>query len=435
MPSISALQARQILDSRGLPTIECTIWLDTGVAVTTSLPTGTSKGKYEAVELRDGDATKFNGKGVLQAVELLNSTIGPQLVGKDPLNQASLDQELLALDGTPNKAKIGANTLMAASQAILKAGAASLNQPLYYYIQQSFQLTPSLDIPTCIYTMINGGQHGADNLDIQEFELIPASYLDFQASLEMAVTLFERLGQVLVTKGAIHSVGLVGGYAPHLFNNTDAFEIQVETIKASPYTFAQDVFFGVDMAASSLYQGGKYRLKDKSQPFSSTDLLEYYKTMKTLYHAFYFEDPFHEDDIASWKSLTAEFKDTAMIVGDGLLATNQARLTQAIAEGWCNAILVKPNEVGTVSETLAIIKAAKEAGWQVVMSHRGGETNDSFIADFAVGVGAEYDKFGPPNRCELVEKYNRLWQIYTEISALQAAPTVQTADNEGPQIP
>lgn len=429
MATIQGIQAREILDSRGVPTVECMLWLDSGIVVTSSVPSGTSKGKYEAVELRDQDDTHFNGLGVLTAVDHINTIIAPQLIGQDPQQQATLDQKLIELDGTPNKSNLGANAILAVSQAILKAAALVANVPLYYYIFQAYKLTPSLGIPTCIYTVINGGQHGADNLDIQEFQLIPASHLDFMSSLNLATTLFKRLGEVLVAKGAIHSVGLVGGYAPNLFNNTDAFEILVETIKASPYTFAQDVFFGVDMAAAEFHQGGKYRLKDKSQPFTASELIEYYKSMRTLFHVFYIEDPFDDDDLTSWKTLTTELHDNSLIVGDSILATNQTKVATAVAEKWCNSILIKPNQVGTISETIEVIKTAREAGWQIVMSHRSGETNDSFIADFAVGVGADYVKFGPPNRGERVEKYNRLLAINKELNAATQTSASATATN------
>ncbi len=419
MPTIQHIFAREILDSRGIPTVECRLWLDTGVSVVTSVPAGTSKGKYEAVELRDNDPNRMLGRGTLQAVQNINTIIAPQMLGKDPIQQQELDQLLIELDGTPNKAKLGANSILAVSQAVLKAGAAASGYPLYYYIQQKYQLTTHLGIPTCIYSLINGGEHGADNLDIQEFQIIPASFLDYTASLNMAAVLFQRLEEVLIAKNAIHSVGLLGGFAPNLYSNTDALEILVETIKTSPYTLAQDLFFGVDVAATEFYEAGKYRLKDKSQPYSSQELIEYYKSMRSLYHVFYIEDPFHEDDTKSWKALTADLHDTTLIVGDNLLVTNKEKTQLAINEQLCNGLLVKPNQVGTISETMDVIKLARGAGWQIIMSHRSGETSDDLIADLAVGVGAEYAKFGPPNRGERVEKYNRLSQIYSELQNFQ----------------
>lgn len=423
MASIQGLQAREILDSRGIPTVECTLWLDSGVVVSASVPGGTSKGKYEASELRDAQPERMMGQGVLQAVNNVNTIIAPLLIGRDPNTQAEIDQLLIATDGTEQKTKLGCNAILAASLCVAKAAAASQGIPLYQFFMQLSQLTDTLAIPTCIYTLINGGEHGADNLDIQEFQIVPASYLDFTSSLNMGVSLYHQLEEVLISKGAIHSVGLVGGFTPNLYNNTDAFELLVETTKASPYTFAQDLFFGVDMAASSLHRDGRYHLKDKAQPYTSQDLFDYYAMLRNVYQVFSIEDPFHDDDWKSWQSLTADLGQTTTIVADSFLATNLKRVEKAIAEKACNAISVKPNEVGTISETIEVIKRAKAAGWQIVMSHRSGETNDDAIADLAVGVGADYCKFGPPQRGERVAKYNRLLQIDLELRYYQNQST------------
>lgn len=419
MATIAGVYAREILDSRGIPTIECALWLDTGAVVATSVPTGTSVGKYEALELRDNDPNRMLGKGVLNAVSNVNTVIGPQLIGKDPTNQTEIDQLMVDLDGTDNKSKLGANAILAVSQAVLKAGAISLNVPLYYYIEQKYQLTQSLKIPSCVYSMINGGEHGAGNLDIQEFQIIPASHINFRKSLEMAVELYQKIEEILVLKGAIHSTGIVGGFTPNLYSNTDVFEILIETIKTSQYTFAQDLFFGVDVSAHSLFDAGKYKLKDKSQPYTSEELFDFYKQIRNLYHVFYIEDPYQEDDIAAWQKLTKELGETTKIVGDSFLATNKEKTQKAIAEQSCNTLLVKPNQTGTISETIEVIKLARDAGWQIIMSHRSGETNDDFIADFAVGTGSDYTKFGPPNRGERTAKYNRLLQIDFEIQQSQ----------------
>ncbi len=425
MPTIQNIFAREILDGRGQPTIECSIWLDNGVYAVTSAPSGTSVGKYEALDLRDQEQ-RMLGMGVTKAVNNVNTLIAPALKGKDPSEQQAIDDALIALDGTEKRTKLGGNAMIAVSQAVMKAAALSAGLPLYYYIWQKYQLTPSLNIPACIYTMINGGSHGATNLDFQEFQIVPASHLDFIQSLEMASLLFQKLEEVLIAKGAIHSVGLDGGYAPNLYNNTDAFEILIETIKNSPYTYIQDLFFGVDVAASEFFNAGKYNLKDKSQPYSPRELVEYYKNMRKLYHVFAIEDPFQEDDWQSWKELTTELGETSIIIGDNLLVGNKTRTQKAIQEKACNAILVKPNQVGTLSETIEVIKLAQGAQWQVAVSHRSGETNDDFIADFAVGVGANYVKFGPPNRGERIAKYNRLLQVYYELQNYQqqaAGPT------------
>lgn len=420
MSVIKGVYAREILDSRGFPTVECTVWTDTGIVVTSSVPSGTSKGKYESVDLRDNDPNRMQGRGVLQAVNNVNTVLAPLMIGRDPTSQADIDQALIEADGTENKSHLGANALLSVSLAVCRAGAASLGLSVYQYLLQQYKLAETPQIPTCIFTLINGGAHGADNLDIQEFQVIPASHLDYQSALNLGTTLYQKLEEVLISKGAIHSVGLVGGFTPNLYNNTDAFELLVETTKASPFTFAQDLFFGVDMAASALFQGGKYLLKDKSQPYSSKELFEFYTQLRNLYQVFYLEDPFQDDDWASWKQLTADLGATTAIVGDSFLVTNKARVEKAIAERACNSIAVKPNEVGTLSETIEVIKLAKTAGWQVVMSHRSGETNDDIVADLAVGLGADYCKFGPPNRGERIAKYNRLSQIYQEITMAAA---------------
>lgn len=412
MPTISAVFAREILDARGVPTVQCQVWLDSGAFVSSSVPSGTSKGKYEALEVRDNDPLRYFGKGVLQAVANINDTIAPQLIGKDPTDQDGIDQLMIELDGTDNKSNLGANAILSVSNAVMEAGATASGLQLYDYIQQKYQLTEQSSIPTCIYGLINGGEHGADNLDIQEFQIIPASHLPFPTSITMAATLFKKLEEVLMSKGAIHSIGLSGGFAPNLYNNTDAFEILIETIKVSPYTFAQDVFFGVDMSASSFFEAGKYSLKDQSQPYSPEDLMEYYKVLRQKYHVFYIEDPFQEDDWKSWSRMTEEIGQTTTIAGDDLLATNQEKISQAINKNACNAVTIKPNQVGTMTETLQVVKQARDAGWQIIVSHRSGETNDTFIADLAVGVGADYARFGPPNRGERVAKYNRFSEIY-----------------------
>jgi enolase len=430
MSVIQGVFAREVLDSRGIPTIECFVWLDTGHVVSSTAAAGTSVGKHEALELRDNDPNRMAGKGVLTAVNNINQTIAPQLIGKDPTNQVEIDQLIISLDGTESKSNLGANALIAVSQAVLKAGAAVIGVPLYRYVQRLAQNQNELFIPNCIYTMINGGAHGADNLDIQEFQIVPASYIDYSTSLSMAVTIYHKLEDVLISKGATHSTGMVGGFTPNLYNNTDAFEILVETIKASPFSFAQDVFFGADMSADSFHSNGKYILKDKQQPYTPEELLEYYRSMRTIYHSFCIEDPFHSDDWAAWKKITADLGQTTLIVGDSLLATNLERMNKAIEEKACNAALIKLNQIGTVTETIQVVQRAKEAGWQIVFSHRSGESNDDLIADFAVGIGADYTKFGSPRGGERVSKYNRLSYIQVELAAAkqasgQAAQTVQ----------
>lgn len=412
---IQNLTAREILDSRGLPTVEVSLWLENGMMVTSSVPAGTSLSKYESKELRDNDPTRMNGKGVLQAIKHIHEVIAPKIVGQDSTKQTYVDQLLVNLDGTHDKSVLGANAILAVSQAVLKAGAASVNMPLFYYIKEKYQLTSSLQIPTTIFTMISGGAHGAGNLDIQEFQIIPASHFDFPENLNMGVHIYQQLGGVLKSKGAIHSVGLGGGYAPNLYHNIDAFEILIETIHNTTYAFGRDLFFGVDVAADTLASGGRYSMKDNAEPFTAAQLLEYYETLRKTYHVISIEDGYGQDDWKNWQTLTQKLGETTMISGDNLLSTNKTRIQKAIQDGACNAVLIKPNQIGTISETVEVVKIAREANMKVIVSHRSGETNDDFIADFGVGLGADYVKFGAPARGERVAKYNRLASIHDMI--------------------
>jgi len=418
MSKIKQIWAREILDSRGIPTVEAACQLDSGAVAVFSVPGGTSTGSFEAVELRDAEVNRFQGLGVLRAVENVNRILGPALVGADPVGLEEADQKLNRLDGTENKSKLGANAILAVSGAVTKAGALSQNLPLYTWINQLSQKTGGgaiTRIPTPLFNMINGGRHGAGNLDFQEFFIIPASNKSFRDGLRAGVEIYHTIGENLQRRGAIHSVGDEGGFAPNLFTNADALEVFVSSVKETPYTMGVDVFLGLDVAATSFFKNGQYQIRDKSAPLSDNGLAEYYKTINDQYRLAVIEDPFAEDAWESWKKFAAAFKDQTLIVGDDLLATNPKRVQKAIAEKACTGILVKPNQIGTISETLAVIKLARSAGWKIVVSHRSGETNDSFIADFAVGVAADYLKFGAPCRGERVSKYNRLSAIENEL--------------------
>lgn len=411
MSKITQVIAREILDSRGYPTVECYIALDSGEEVTASVPGGTSTGKHEAVEIRDNDPSRMGGKGVKKVVSNINDIVRPAIVGQDPTRQTSCDQILFNLDGTLNKSKLGANAVLAVSTAICKAGAASVRLPMYQYLKEKYGLIDNLHTPTPIFNLINGGAHGAGNLDFQEFHVIPTSNKPFPSALQLGVEMFMALEQVLIAKNAIHSVGVEGGFAPNLFTNTDALELLLEAMKRTPYAFGQDLFFGLDVAASNFYKGNKYVIRDRQQPMTAGELIEYYKDLNQKYHIFSLEDPFSDDDWEAWTGLTAQISDHVVIIGDDLLTTNKERLQRAIKEKACTAILVKPNQIGTISETVEVIKIAKDAKFQVIVSHRSGETNDDFIADFAVGTGANYTKFGAPIRGERIAKYNRLLAI------------------------
>lgn len=418
MPKISRIWAHEILDSRATPTVETICVLDTGQVAVSSIPSGASTGAHEALELRDKDAARFNGKGVLKAVSNVNTILGPAIIGMDPSSQEEIDAKLIQLDGTENKSKLGANSILSISEVVTKAGAMANSASLYNWVlalAKKVGINTALRVPTPLFNMINGGLHGAGNLDFQEFWVVPASSKPFSQALEEGAEIYMALGENLKRRGAIHSVGDEGGYAPNLFTNADALELFVESIKQTNYAIGRDVFLGLDVAADSFYKNGEYSIRDKSAPMDELAMIEYYKDLNNSYHLALLEDPLSEDAWEGWKSLQSTFGDQLIIVGDDLLATNPKRVEKAIAEKACNAILVKPNQIGTVTETLKVIKQAKDANWKVIVSHRSGETNDTFIADFSVGVGADYVKFGAPARGERVAKYNRLWAIEEEL--------------------
>ncbi len=422
MSKIKYIWAREILDSRGIPTIETACMLDTGQVSIASVPAGTSTGSHEALELRDKDNPRFLGQGVLTAIENVNSVIGPALIGLDPSDQTGIDNKMIGMDGTENKSKLGANAILSISLAVAKSGASANNQQLYAWIYSLASLgkvTSNVKIPIPLFNMINGGLHGAGNLDFQEFWVVPASNKLFTEGLQMSAEIYQTIGQNLHRRGAIHSVGHEGGYAPNLFTNADAFEVFIESIKQTSYQLGRDIFLGLDVAANSFYKDGEYLIKDKSKGMDAGQFLEYYKGLYDQYKIAVLEDPFQEDAWDSWKEITTEMGNDLIIVGDDLLVTNPKRVEKAIAEKACNGAVIKPNQIGTLTETLNVVKLVKDAGWKVVVSHRSGETNDSFIADFAVGVAADYLKSGAPARGERVAKYNRLSAIEMELSRMK----------------
>jgi len=400
MAGIQLVQAREILDSRGVPTIETMVTLDNGVMAIASVPSGTSTGKHEAVEVRDKDGQRFGGKGVLTAVQNVNQVIAPAIVGMDPTRQTALDQAMVNLDGTTNKEKLGANAILSVSIASAKAGALSVGLPLYEYFRQKYQLISTFSMPTPIFNLINGGAHGAGNLDFQEFQVVPASNKTYSQALQMGAEIFMTLEEVLISKGAVHAVGIEGGFSPNLYTNVDAFQLFFETVAKTKYVIAQDLFLSLDAAANYFYKGGKYKIRDRVNAFSTTEMIQYYKELHEQYHVFAIEDGLMEDDWEGWKKLTQGLQQYMLIIGDDFLSTNKERVQRAIQEGSATAVLVKPNQIGTISETVEVVKMARDAGWQCVFSHRSGETTDDFMADFAVGLGADYVKFGAPNRGE-----------------------------------
>jgi enolase len=425
MAKITHIWAREILDSRGTPTIECACRLDTGHITVASVPSGASKGTHEAVEVRDEDSSRYLGMGALTAVSNVNNILGPSVLGMDPVQQESIDEKLIKLDGTEDKSRYGSNSILAISVVVSKAAALSFNIPLYEWIAKLAEkngLKPRIHVPTLIMNIINGGLHGAGNLDFQEFQIITATSKTYRDSLRMGSEIYSSLGDTLARRGAIHSIGDEGGYAPNLSTNADALEIIVEAIKNTNYTLGRDVFLGLDVAASTFYKNGEYNLRDKTTPMKEDDLVDYYNNLNNRYRLATLEDPFYEDAWDGWKKLKKSLYGHVTLVGDDLLVTNPNRVEKAIKEDACGAILIKPNQAGTITETIKVIKKSINAGWKVVVSHRSGETNDWFIADFAVGMGADYVKFGAPARGERIAKYNRLLSIDSELSAKQNVP-------------
>lgn len=423
MARITRVWAREILDSRGIPTIEAVVQLDSGQTAVASVPSGTSTGKYEAHELRDGDSKRFLGQGVLKAVENVNQKLGPSIIGSDPTRQFEIDQRLIGVDGSPDKSALGANAILSVSLASCRAGAMAANASLHRWVYElakavgSVDGTPPVRVPTPLFNMINGGLHGAGNLDFQEFQVIPASSKPYSEALRTSVEVYHFIEEGLKRRGAIHSVGDEGGYAPNLFTNADALAINVEAIGSAGYQIGQDFFLGLDVASQSFYKDEKYSIRDRSNPLTNTSMIAFFEEMVKEYRLIVLEDPLEPDDWDGWHQLTEKVGGSVLVVGDDLLATNPGKVQTGIEKKACNSILVKPNQIGTITETLQVIKQSRAAGWKIIVSHRSGETNDFFIADFAVGVKADFVKFGAPARGERVAKYNRLLSIEAELAA------------------
>lgn len=415
MAKIKKILAYEIIDSRSFPTIEARMTLDTGREVITSIPAGTSVGKYEAHELRDNDRNRFDGMGVTEAVKLINTALAPKLIGVDPLRQKDIDEWLVKANDSANQ-KIGTNTILTISQLALKAGAASQSLPLFKYTNTIFRSifkseTKLRKIPTPIFNLINGGKHANNNLDIQEFQLIPSSRFTFSKAYELGVELFHEIKRVLEYRNANISVGEEGGFAPNLSTNTDAFEILHESITQRSLKPGLDVFLGMDMAASHYYKDQHYVIRDKTEPLNRNKYIDFVLKLLKDYSFLMVEDPLNQDDFEGWAKLNEQISSNIYLIGDDLLVTNKDRLQKAIKEKACNSILIKPNQIGTITQTLEVVNIAKQNDFTCVVSHRSGETNDDLIADFAVGIQADFVKFGAPSRGERVAKYNRLWKI------------------------
>ena len=418
MASIESVKAREILDSRGNPTIEVEVVLADGTIGVAAVPSGASTGKYEAVELRDGDKSRYRGLGVLKAIEHVNSEIASTIAGMSALEQAAIDQRLIELDGTANKARLGANALLATSLALAKAGASFRGVPLYRYLGGA---RANL-LPVPMLNILNGGKHALGSTDFQEFMIMPVGAANFHKAIQMSSEIYHSLRKVLEDKGLSTNVGDEGGFAPRLPSNKDALELILAAIDMSGYKAGQDLFIALDPAASTFYQDGKYVLSREGVTIDSTEMIDYYVKLASDYPVISIEDGLAEDDWASWSLLTAQLGKQTQIVGDDLYATNMERLEKGIAQKASNSILIKPNQIGTLSETLAVIKRAQQAGWTTIISHRSGETEDTTIADLAVASNAGFIKAGAPCRSERLAKYNRLLRIEEELGEAAQYP-------------
>jgi len=415
---IHSIYSREILDSRGYPTLETTVVTRSGFRGIVGIPGGTSIGKYEAVELRDTNSTRYQGQGVLQAVTKVNKVISPRLTGLDCLNQAQIDQTLLTLDQTPNKQNLGANSILSVSLANAVVAANLERKPLFRYLNEIFQTylkTDLVKIPAPIIEMINGGKHAEGNLDFQEFHVIPVSNLTYTQALETGVNIYQTLKRMLSQSGGSTSVGYEGGFTPQFKTNVEAIQIILESIKETGSKVGVNLYLGLDIAASHFKSVKGYTIKDINQPLSTQDFINFLIGLHKKYHFLLLEDPLGEDDWEGWQDLNAKIGSEVLIVGDDLLATNPLRLKMAIEKKACAAILLKPNQIGTLSEFFAVAALARKNNIKTVVSHRSGETTDTFIADLAVAIQADYVKFGAPVRGERVAKYNRLLQIEAEL--------------------
>lgn len=417
MSKIKQITAREILNAKGIPTVEATVVLENGIWASSACPTGTSVSKYEAKEVRDSDRSRYSGLGTLTAVNNVNSVIAPKLVGTEPQKQHEIDKLMIDLDGTPDKQRLGVNSILPISMAISKAAAKDLGTPLFSYLRHFLSISANpYKIPSTCYNVLNGGKHAGNNLDFQEYMVIPASSVEYPEALNMAVNIYQTLKRILKDKGLTALVGDEGGFGPTLPTNRDGFVMLNEAINAAGYRLNYDTYLGVDAAANNFFDKGNYKIKDKEEPLSAKDLVGVYTNLTREFSLLYLEDPMAEDDWDGWQNLNSIITGNTMVVGDDLISTNPQRLQTAISKKAVGAIIIKPNQIGTVIETLAVVEIARQAGLKIVVSHRSGDTNDDFIADFAVGVGADYVKFGAPARGERIAKYNRLLEIYSIIN-------------------
>ncbi len=418
MTYINKVIGRQILDSRGNPTVEVDVWTDSGILGRAAVPSGASTGKYEAVELRDGEADVYMGKGVTQAVKNINTKIADALQGHYVIDQAGIDSLMLEMDGTDNKSKLGANAILGVSMAVAKAAAAETQQPLYRYIGGTHART----LPVPMMNILNGGAHADNPIDIQEFMIMPFGAERFSDALRMGTEVFHTLKKVLKDKGLSTNVGDEGGFAPNLSSNQEAIEVVIQAIEKAGYRAGEDIYIALDAASSEFYKDGKYRFAASGESFTSSEMAGYWKDWVNKYPIVSIEDGLDEDDWSGWKELTAAVGDRCQLVGDDLFVTNSIRLQQGIDTQAANAILVKVNQIGSLTETVAAVDLAHRNRFNSVMSHRSGETEDNTIADLAVALNCGQIKTGSASRSDRIAKYNQLLRIEEDLGTLAYYP-------------
>jgi len=409
--AIIEVHARQILDSRGNPTVEVDVLLEDGTLSRASVPSGASTGEYEATELRDGDKSTFGGKGVLMACENVNEKIAPELFEMDAVDQVSVDQLMIELDGSPNKSNLGANAILGVSLAVAKAAALSLDLPLYRYLGG----TSARVLPVPMMNILNGGAHADSGVDLQEFMVMPVGAETFSQALQMGTEIYHSLKKVLSERGLSTGVGDEGGFAPNVNGTTDALDVILQAVEKAGYKPGEEIFLALDPAMSELYEDGKYVFKREGGSKMTSELASFWQELANKYPIISIEDAFDEDDWDGHVELTQRIGNRVQLVGDDLFVTNTERLKDGIAKGAANSILIKVNQIGTLTETLAAIEMAKQAGYTAVISHRSGETEDATIADIAVATNAGQIKTGAPARTDRIAKYNQLLRIEEEL--------------------
>ena len=422
---IDDVRAREVLDSRGNPTVEVEVSLADGSYGRAIVPSGASTGQFEAVELRDGDQGRYLGKGVQKAVNNVNEVIAPEIIGKDATRQIEIDELLIKLDGTPNKGKLGANAILGVSLAVARAAADSVGLPLYQYIGG----TNAQELPVPMMNILNGGAHADNNVDIQEFMIMPVGAQSFREGLRMGAEVFHSLKKVLAKRGLNTAVGDEGGFAPNLQSNEEAIQVIMEAIVNAGYKPGEDICLAMDVAATELFKDGRYELAGEGKSLTTDEMIAFYENLVTKYPIISIEDPLSEDEWDGWLKLTKALGSKVQLVGDDLFVTNTKRLAKGIEMGVANSILIKVNQIGTLTETLNAIEMAKKAGYTAIVSHRSGETEDTTIADLAVATNAGQIKTGAPSRTDRVAKYNQLLRIEEDLDQVARYRGIKTFYN------